>query len=325
MPKPIISHHDGICSRCQKPYQSGDKVTYSLKAAKMERYHWPNCIHSISSNVPVSSGTSTLNVAPTTVPTVYKPVYPKLNPTLPKLKNNAQWYDILPHLFEAGLTRVLLVGPPGTGKSKTASDGFNLRVTCHPDAGQEEMAGTFIQKNSETIFVDGAATTACRVGSRLILDEIDHCSPETKSLLYGFLDDEPGIRLPTGEFVVATSGYQVVCTSNASPAEIEEAVFDRIEAVLIADTPHPKALASTTVKLQEIDSVKADKVKSVINNYYNNSIVKTTWEFYGKPTLRRMRNFSLLLAYGMPEDIAAKTVFGKGASEVLSCMTTANV
>jgi hypothetical protein len=317
MPKPITIRHDGICSRCQKSYKSGDKVTYSLKAEKMERYHWPNCLYPIS-NVPIPNVVPTTSVAPVAI-------YPKTNAALPKLKHSAQWYDILPHLFEAGLTRILLVGPPGTGKSKTASDGFNLRVTCHPDAGQEEMAGTFIQKNGETVFVDGAATTACRIGSRLILDEIDHCSPETKSLLYGFLDDEPGIRLPTGEFVLANSGYQVVCTSNANPAEIEEAVFDRIEAVLIADTPHPKALKSTTVKLQTVDSIKASKVQSVIKNYYNNSIRHDTWEFHGKPTLRRMRNFSTLLAYGMPEDIAAKVVFGQGSSEVLSCMTTANV
>lgn len=242
---------------------------------------------------------------------------PKVAPKA--LTTRSPWYDVFNAVLEAGMTRVLLVGPPGTGKSTTA-DKDNLRVTCHEDAGPESMVGTFIQKDGNTIWIDGPCIIAMKQGKTVVLDEIDHTSPECVSLLYALIDDKPSIMLPTGEYVQAAKGYRVICTSNANPSDLPDAILDRIESVICADTPHPLA----------VDNVKAlagsmsTALSAVMLNYYR-GLSTDVFRWRGNPTLRKCRNFSKLVSAGMNSQVAAKVVFGQAGPEILSALTTAAV
>ena len=204
-----------------------------------------------------------------------------VKPSMPSINERSKWWEVLEACLHIGLTRVLLVGPPGTGKSTTA-DRDGLRVTCHEDAGPESMVGTFIQKDGNTVWIDGPAVCAMRSGSRIVLDETDHSSPECVSLLYALLDDSPSIVLPTGDNVKAKAGYQVIGTSNSNPGDFPEAILDRFEAVIIASEPHPNALIGVRKDAGE----NADKLLGVMTNYYR-SLDKKGYEFAAQPTLRK--------------------------------------
>jgi MoxR-like ATPase len=182
------------------------------------------------------------------------------------------------------------------------------------------MVGTFIQKEGNTLWIDGPAVCAMKQGSRIVLDETDHSSPECVSLLYALLDDSPSIVLPTGEQVRAMAGYQVIGTSNSSPADFPEAILDRFEAVIIADEPHP--LAVDRVKVDA--GPKAGALVGLMTNYYR-GLSREGYQFRGNPTLRKCRNYARLLSAGMNEDVAATVIFGKGAKEIISSMTTSGV
>ena len=238
------------------------------------------------------------------------------NTAITSISNRSKWWDVLEACIESGLTRILLVGPPGTGKSTTA-DRDGHRVTCHEDAGPESITGTFIQKDGNTVWIDGPAVRAMRTGTRIVLDETDHSSPECVSLLYAILDDAPSIMLPTGECVKATKGYQVIGTSNSSPSDFPEASLDRFEAVIIAGEPHPNA--GNSVKEDAGD--KSDALTGLMQNYYR-GLSSSTYEFRGNPTLRKCRNYARLLKAGLYTEVAAKVVFGLAGKEIASIMTT---
>jgi hypothetical protein len=235
-----------------------------------------------------------------------------------KLRIGNEWYARLEALLNAGASRVLLVGPPGTGKSTTAADGHKFRITCHEDMGPESLVGTFIQKNGETIWVDGPAVRAMRLGSRLILDEIDHTSPECMSILYALLDDKPAIMLPTGEYIEAQDGYSVIATTNGNPSDLPEPILDRIEAVILADRPHNKAVD----RVREIAAGRPELVAVLQNHYRNESASQWTWR--GVPSLRRVLAFARFTGAGIPDNIAAEAVWGDAGREVLSVLATAD-
>ena len=239
--------------------------------------------------------------------------------TIAKISNRSKWWDVLEACTAAGLTRILLVGPPGTGKSTTA-DTDDQRVTCHEDAGPESMIGTFIQKDGNTVWIDGPAVRAMKNGTRIVLDETDHSSPECVSLLYALLDDAPSIMLPTGEQVKAIKGYQVIGTSNSSPSDFPEAILDRFEAVIIANEPHPAAVNAVKTSAGK----KAGPLTALMSNYYK-GISGSQFDFRGNPTLRKCRNYARLVEAGLDEKVSAKVVFGLAGNEIVSAMTTSGV
>ena len=256
------------------------------------------------SGKPVSSPVSAVTAKPVTVKAV---------------STSSKWWAKLDAAINCGMTRILLIGPPGTGKSTTA-DRDGLRVTCHEDAGPESMIGTFIQKDGNTVWIDGPSITAMKKGSRIVADEIDHTSPECISLLYALVDDSPSIMLPTGEYVKASTGYQTIFTSNANPSDLPDAILDRIECVILADVPHEKAVENVRVN----SGSESEKLVSLMNNYYR-GLSKDGFKWSGKPTLRRVRNFGKLISNGMSKDVAAELIFGGASKEVLSALTTAGV
>jgi len=97
-------------------------------------------------------------------------------------------------------------------------------------------------------------------------------------------------------------------------------MLDRLEAVIVADLPHPAAVELVA----KAECTQAKRLGAVMANFYK-ALPSTGYAFRGSPTLRKCRNLAQLLASGMCEDVAAEVVFGKAGKEILSAMTTAEV
>ena len=227
-----------------------------------------------------------------------------------KINNLSPWYDVLTAVLPYS-DRILLIGPPSTGKSTTAMlyADTKHRVTMTETTSREDLIGMFHLIDGATKWIDGPFTSAMRNGEAVLVDEIDRYSPECASLLYSLIDDQPHISLPTGEFVKAAKGYKVLMTTNDGIETLPVAVQDRVEVLISANVPHEKALEGM------------DKAMSQVVFRYYSAIPVKPWK--GTPTVRRMRTFTRLIAASIPQNVAASLVFGNGDKEVLSAITSA--
>jgi MoxR-like ATPase len=294
----------GICVVCNKPIKIGQDISWTrrgLSGSAKGKYH-TSCR---DPHTPVKIiGVDT--VIPVEVIAVDTAVVAKLTSGLPKLTRTSKWWDIMAHSLRY-LNRVILIGPPGTGKSTTAMKvcGIKHRITMTESTTREDLIGMFHLINGETKWVDGPVVQAMRLGVPVLIDEIDRYSQEVASMLYSILDDSPHVDLPTGEIVHANPGYKVVMTSNEQPDMLPAAIFDRIEGIFIADVPH-------TDSIGHLDRVN----QAVVRNFYQSQpkpVIKTT------PTVRRIRAFHTLMTNGM-EDHAASVVFSSSAKEIESAI-----
>ncbi len=146
--------------------------------------------------------------------------------------------------------RTVLFGKPGTGKTHSAlnfgfrrSDQRAHSVTLTEEAAAADLRGTFLPKGGEFVWHDGPAVRALRQGDRLIINEIDHASPDVWSFLLSMLDDFSMISetLPSGETITASPGYHVVATMNGKPEDLPEALADRFTVRLAIEQPNPAA------------------------------------------------------------------------------------
>jgi hypothetical protein len=188
----------------------------------------------------------TLTPVPTPIPVAKAtPVARKAEFRLGAIKTNdsMKWDDLLAHLGSTGvipntLNRVLLYGPPRTGKSTSACNIFAPaeRVTLHKQQPVDDLLGGYCLKDGTTVWSDGPAVRALRFGRALILDEVDQMSPECRFTLHALMDDPAGVTLASGERVEAAPGYVVIGTTNAPPSTLPLPILDRFDMVMHCHT-----------------------------------------------------------------------------------------
>ena len=162
----------------------------------------------------------------------------------------------LAQLVIGNSNRVLLYGPPGTGKTHTAvkeNTPLNIngepnvfQITMTEESSSADLMGFYqIGDNQQFEWHDGIAIQAWRNGGRLIINEIDHASPDAMTFLHAILDDKSiaGITLNNREkeTVHPAEGFQVVATSNADPESLPQAVKDRFPVAIYMDSINPKS------------------------------------------------------------------------------------
>jgi len=132
-------------------------------------------------------------------------------------------YDTVAELMIAG-DRILIVGPPGTGKTKMPTQLCHhlawpmLRFNGSRDATVQDLVGTWTAKNGETIFVHGVLPIAMTIGAVLLVDEVDHTPAEINSVLHSVM--EPGGNLVItsngGEVIKPHENFRMIFTANTS-------------------------------------------------------------------------------------------------------------
>lgn len=244
-----------------------------------------------------------------------------------KMMANAPWEDVLPELLKAGVKRIGLTGPAGTGKSTTTMKLAEtvaksvgrpyFRITLTERTTIEEIVGSFqlIKEDGCTIqkFVPGPLTIALKEGGFIQWDEFTHVSGEIESLMYAAWDDTPQLLLPDGDYIEkAAEGYCCIGTTNDAPEQMAPPLLDRCEAFLLATTPHPAALADC---LPEEAAVCINMYRGLDNK---------PWKFSRNASVRMVRAFSRLRKSGLLSDeLIAKVVFGEAGTEFLSALSTA--
>jgi len=234
-----------------------------------------------------------------------------------KAKISLVWNDVLAAVIEAGLNRILLYGPPDTGKTTTASkirpDGEVYRVQCSRQQGIEDLLGSFLlvpgpTGSPVTQFVPGPIVKAMKEGALLLADEFDMRNPAHDSIWHSVLDDESiaEVRLPDGTVIKPSPGFIAIATTNATPNAFSPALQRRFQLKLFCGQAHPEAL----------NSLKPEHRSIVVN--WQKALTPPQIKF--ELSVSALRTFSILAdCYGCA-DTAARLVFHDGAAEFISAL-----
>lgn len=228
-------------------------------------------------------------------------------------KAESVWADI--EMACRASNRVLLWGPPGTGKSfvgtTTKNDLFRLYLTL--DTPGSEIRGHYLP--SETggfLWHDGPATRAWRTGGRLVIDEIDAASGDSLTLLLGYLDDPASSKmtLPTNETITPAEGFSCVATTNQMPSSLPDALLDRFEVVIQATMPNPAAFKPSLWHDQGL----RDAAQRIVYVPSNPPAKGRGGKVIG---LRNLRAVDALVARGLTLEDASRLVIGDDAARWL--------
>lgn len=230
----------------------------------------------------------------------------------------------LANLVVGKSNRVLLYGPPGTGKTHVAvkenaplninGDPNVFQITMTEESTSADLMGFYqIGENQEFVWHDGIAIQAWRNGGRLVINEIDHASPDAMTFLHAILDDKSiaGITLNNREkeTVYPAEGFQVVATSNADPESLPQAVKDRFPVAINIDEINPKALEKFPEEWRQV---------------INDTAVST--DEYERISVRKWEEFFRLTEeQGLDMDVAGYIVFGDRSEELLDAIKLAKV
>jgi MoxR-like ATPase len=223
------------------------------------------------------------------------------------------WKDV-EDAINAGVDRIILFGPPGTGKTFAGLYYGDInagawRLICTEDMTNADVTGHFFP-NAQGAWTwnEGSAIKAWQGngerGGRLVIDEIDKAGGDVFATLLAMTDSPESAKWEhpaTGRIVRPRDGFSVVMTTNIEQMdELPEALKDRFPVAIRINQPHPDALDKLSPDLRKYAVRMADAGERRIS-------------------LRTFYAFDKLRA-SLGDEEASRLVFGKNAKSVLDAI-----
>jgi len=225
------------------------------------------------------------------------------------------WRDVTDALA-AGIDRLVLFGPPGTGKTYAGLTLGNVtggahRLICNEDMTAADVTGHFMPTADGTWkWLQGSVLKAWEgdgvVGGRVVADEIDRASGDVLSLLLNMFDNVESASWQHPDSAVVHKprpGFSVIMTTNVEDMrDLPVALRDRFPVAIRIDQPHPGALArlSPYLRAPAAAAAAADKARRF--------------------SVRSFMAFDRLRESGMDLERAAFLVFGNHSKDVLDAI-----
>jgi MoxR-like ATPase len=223
------------------------------------------------------------------------------------------WADVQ-DVLNAGIDRIILFGPPGTGKTYAGLHMGDVnagahRLVCNEDMTAAEVTGHYKPAGDRWNWIDGSVIKAWEGnginGGRVVADEIDRAGGDVFSLLLAMFDSVESASWEhpeTGRIVRPRQGFSVVMTTNLEHmGDLPTALKDRFPVAIRINEPHPNALLVLAPDLREAARQSADADRD------------------RRFSLRAFQAFDRLRRT-MDQQRAAKMIFGKHATSILDAL-----